>query len=144
MAFRVCAAKPGDERVIADIHRRSALEAYDWVPPARWQDAAWAERVERGEVLVAKRDARTVGFAATGPHEIGALYVDPGAQRLGIGMTLLIAAEHQLGRGRATLWVIERNFRARRFYEHAGWTFDGRRQDAVWGYEMGYAKNLAG
>ena len=32
----------------------------------------------------------------------------------------------------AILWVLEENPRARRFYEHAGWTADGGVKDEQW------------
>lgn len=66
------------------------------------------------------------GLAAVG--EVRSFYVDPSAQGGGLGGALLVAAEAVLraqGVAVATLWVIEGNDRARRFYEQRGWSSDG-------------------
>jgi GNAT superfamily N-acetyltransferase len=72
-------------------------------------------------------DAAPLGGAA----EVLALYLDPEAVSKGVGGALLshaVADFRQRGFRRATLWVLESNERARRFYEAAGWTPDGARK----------------
>ena len=64
--------------------------------------------------------------------EVTAVYVHPSAWRLGVG-TLLMDHIHThisgLGRyGETTLWVLEENPRARRFYERHGYRTDGTRK----------------
>ncbi len=57
-----------------------------------------------------------------------AIHVAPGLHGRGIGRRLLAAGEEAMrsaGFRRATLWVIEENAEARRFYEAAGWRPDG-------------------
>ena len=57
--------------------------------------------------------------------------MEPERWRAGAGRALLAAVEHALtdaGFAEATLWVLEQNERARRFYERAGWHDDGGRQ----------------
>jgi GNAT superfamily N-acetyltransferase len=90
-------------------------------------------------VLVAEDDAgRVVGFATFGPSrdddapegtgEVPAIYVDPAEVGTGVGRQLLeetAAALREAGFTRATLWVLEENESARRFYERVGWTWDG-------------------
>jgi len=75
-----------------------------------------------------------VGFASVGPSrdergigEVYAIYVDPEDWSQGAGGALLEHAEQRLARDfdEATLWVLAANARARRFYEHAGWSCDG-------------------
>jgi GNAT superfamily N-acetyltransferase len=82
-------------------------------------------------LLVVEREGSVVGFAAVGPAEsedTGELYamnVDPNAWGTGAGQALLEAAQEELGAlgyGRAILWVLPGNARARRFYERAGWS----------------------
>jgi ribosomal protein S18 acetylase RimI-like enzyme len=106
--------------------RRASLEQ---VPPEyRW----WVAEQIPGTLL---------GFAATRPSEdddadpltaeILALYLDPVAVGKGIGRALIehaVADFRQRGFRRATLWVLESNARARRFYEAAGWAPDGARK----------------
>jgi GNAT superfamily N-acetyltransferase len=79
-----------------------------------------------------------VGFAVTGPSqdadadpktgELYAIYLEPDRVGTGLGRTLF---EHAVGDLRdrgfhtATLWVLETNEQARRFYDVAGWKPDG-------------------
>lgn len=88
-------------------------------------------------VWVLERAGRVLGFAATGrpdpPDEHGggelfALYLHPTAWNRGFGRALLaLALDHldAVGHPCALLWVLERNARARRFYEALGWAPDG-------------------
>jgi GNAT superfamily N-acetyltransferase len=90
---------------------------------------------------VAVADGAVVGWVACGPcrdpdrpgsrqGEVFACYVHPGAWRTGVGRLLM---EHALevlaavGRDDITLWVLEANDRARRFYETFGFAPDGKR-----------------
>ena len=88
-------------------------------------------------VFVANDQARIVGFvsvgassdedAPTGTGELFAIYLLEEAAGRGVGRALTERAEVWLRERftRATLWVLESNVRARRFYEAAGWTWDG-------------------
>jgi GNAT superfamily N-acetyltransferase len=89
-------------------------------------------------VWVAEDEDGVVGFAVTAPSEdadadrktgeLYAIYLQPERVGTGLGRSLL---EHAIGdlRSRgfqtATLWVLETNEQARRFYEIAGWKPDG-------------------
>lgn len=79
-----------------------------------------------------------VGFVSFGPSEdepvdpevgqVYAIYVDSGHWDRGYGRALFAAAVSGLtdaGFDAATLWVLDSNTRARRFYEAAGWVADG-------------------
>jgi GNAT superfamily N-acetyltransferase len=87
---------------------------------------------------VAEVDGRIVGFASFGPSrdedasdrtgEVPAIYLDPAVLGTGVGRELFEAATTALrdaGFAHATLWVLEANAPARRFYEKAGWAWDG-------------------
>ncbi len=104
------------------------------------QRLAWFADPRPGSgVLVAEDDAgRVVGFATFGPSrdddapdgtgEVPAIYIDPADVGTGIGRQLIeetAAALRKAGCTRATLWVLEENASARRFYERVGWTWDG-------------------
>ena len=78
--------------------------------------------------LVAELD-EIVGLAVSGPCrdddlpdalELGALYVDPGTWRQGVGTALLDACE-----GVTVLWVLADNERAQAFYRRHGFAADG-------------------
>jgi GNAT superfamily N-acetyltransferase len=98
-------------------------------PPAGWS------------TFVAERDGAVIGFASVGPSrdergvgELYAIYVDPDAWSTGAGRVLIERCEEQLRAeyAEATLWVLEDNPRARRFYERAGWGLDGMRKSEEW------------
>jgi len=60
--------------------------------------------------------------------EIRTIYLLEEAAGKGIGRDLFARANERLrdlGYRRATLWVLETNERSRRFYEKAGWSWDG-------------------
>ncbi|WP_042374277.1 GNAT family N-acetyltransferase [Streptacidiphilus neutrinimicus] len=101
--------------------------------------------------LAAERMGRLVGFAIAGAErpsvesargerdgfgEVHALYVHPDAWFTGAGSALLHAATHRLaedGMHSLSLWVLERNVQARRFYERHGWRPDGARDELRFG-----------
>src|SRR5439155_22975079 len=104
--------------------------------------AQWTSRIAdlaRGAgVLVAEEGGRIVGFVEHGPTqdddaddstgEILAIYLLEDAIGRGTGRRLLTEALGGLREGgfqRASLWVLESNDAARRFYEKGGWAWDG-------------------
>jgi GNAT superfamily N-acetyltransferase len=91
----------------------------------------------RTRVAVTEQGA-FAGFAASGPSrdpvadadvgEVYAIYLEEPFAGTGVGAGLLRSALDWLeeeGYARATLWVLEGNTRARRFYEREGWALDG-------------------
>jgi GNAT superfamily N-acetyltransferase len=101
-----------------------------------------AERAEGAVESVAVQDGAILGWVAAGPcrdedrpgphqGEVYACYVLPDLWRHGIGQLLLAYANEalaQAGRGDITLWVLEANTGARRFYESFGFHPDGSRK----------------
>lgn len=102
----------------------------------------WARVVARkdpGEVvLVAEDSGKVIGFvhvlpsrdpfASKGTAEITTIFVRPQHWGEGAGRGLLTEALEKLRRARfsqVTLWVVDVNARARRFYEIAGFKSDG-------------------
>jgi len=94
--------------------------------------------------LVAERDGRVVAFCMCGPErpnprlepgaavrgEVYALYAHPDSWSTGVGGQLLAAARAALLADRldeCVLWVLERNVRARAFYERHGLRPTGER-----------------
>jgi L-amino acid N-acyltransferase YncA len=147
-ARRIRRATAADARGIAEVHVGSWRHAYRGLLPDGFLDrlsvdereASWREAFrDRGAgVFVAEEDGRVIGFASFGPSrdgdagpevgEIPAIYVDPTVVGAGVGRALLdaaIEAMREAGYRRATLWVLEANAHARRFYERAGWRWDG-------------------
>lgn len=141
-------ARPEDARFLAEVHVGSWRHAYRGLLPDTYLDrlsvedrvGAWRETLADPAwgVFVAEVDGNIVGFASFGPSrdddagqdvgEIPAIYVEPSVLGTGVGRELFAAATAELrqaGYRRATLWVLEANERARRFYEKAGWRWDG-------------------
>lgn len=141
-------ARPDDAPAVARVYVRSWQVAFAGLVPPHYLDAMDPSREESewracivearwpsSGVLVAETEAGVVGFAGFGPSqetpataEIGTLYAMPEVWGTGIGKRLMLAALTTLGQAdytRATLWVLEDNERARRFYEAAGWRADG-------------------
>ncbi len=150
MDVRIRPATPEDADAIGSVHVESWRWAYrgqlpddllDELDPAE-RAAGWRRILGSGgtDVIVADDGARVVGFASAatsrdgdappGTGEVLALYVVENAVGTGAGRALLVGAQGLLrarGHSRATLWVLESNERARRFYERNGWTWDGSR-----------------
>jgi GNAT superfamily N-acetyltransferase len=94
--------------------------------------AALAQRSDDARVLVAECNGPIVGVATCvrdgSTSELRSLYVVPDAWGTGVAHGLLdtaLDAMRERGAAEATLWVVEENARARRFYEREGWTLDG-------------------
>ncbi|KMS70458.1 acetyltransferase [Streptomyces viridochromogenes] len=153
--MRIRTARPEDASAVADVYVRSWRAAFVGLLPQSYLDAMDPGREEPGwkaliaearwpssGVLVAESDAGTagiagiVGFTGFGPSreapavaEIGTLYTLPEVWSTGTGRQLMRGALTTLDRAahytHATLWVLEANARARRFYETTGWSPDG-------------------
>ena len=115
------------------------------------------ERVERfragldrpgvdASILVAERGDEVVGEAVRVGSELRDLYVVPEAWGTGAGLALMdeVLAEIRAGGAtQATLWVVEANARARRFYEREGWEPTGETRETPMGpAELQYALRL--
>lgn len=109
------------------------------------REARWRSRLEALEsgtlMYVAEVDGEVAGWvivgasedddAGDGVGEVYGIYVDPGSWGRGVGAAVMAAgldAMRSLGFEEATLWVLEDNPRARRFYERGGWSVDGARK----------------
>jgi ribosomal protein S18 acetylase RimI-like enzyme len=147
---RIRIAEPSDAREIAEVHVRGWQWGYRDVLPAEVLDSLSVERREQGwkeiltslpagaGVLAAVRKQRIVGFAGVGPcrdedapdgtGELSSLYIEEDVAGTGVGRALMTAAvdyARNSGYRELSLWVLERNARARRFYEAAGLRPDG-------------------
>jgi len=145
-------ATPDDLETIASLHVASWLSAYRGILPDEVLDRldpadrlrdwlCWFEAPEANTFAALER-RKLVGFArvlpvsvdgggSAGVGEISHLYVAPDSQSMGVGQALLARSfEDIVARGleRAVLWVIEKNYRARAFYERAGFRLDGARR----------------
>jgi len=150
MAVRIREGEPRDAEAIAAIHVRSWQEAYrgqltdEYLDGLKVEDRlemhryALAQPPPEYRMWVAEEGDRILGFAVTGRSEdadadertaeLYAIYLEPDRVGTGLGRSLF---EHAVGDLRdrgfrtVTLWVLETNAEARRFYETAGWSTDG-------------------
>jgi putative hydrolase of the HAD superfamily len=130
---------------IAELHLRSAIHGYAGifppeapVPTVDELKHAWRDSLRTRLGLVAVVDTAIVGAALGGPDPIeetsghlSRLYVSPDRWGFGIGRRLYGAVMGHLGDlgfSEATLWVLERNVRARAWYERLGWIPTGERK----------------
>jgi GNAT superfamily N-acetyltransferase len=156
--IRIEQGRPADAAEIARISVLGWQAAYRGLMPDEFLDrldpaerrATW-ERVaeEAGTLVLVARDREDalVGFAAVraspdadadaSTADVGALYVDPERWGQGVGKALLSGAvegARRLGFAETTLWVLEGNQRARRFYEAFGFRTDGATKvESRWG-----------
>ena len=150
-------AQVEDAAGIANVHVKTWQHAYRGQIPDTYLDtmsqaqrtARWRERLasanEQERILVAEMDGKIVGFCGVGRSrdvdadervgELYAIYIDAQNMNHGVGSALLKIGQAYLaeqGYLRATLWVMESNTRARRYYERKGWTPDGAtRSEAI-------------
>jgi len=149
----VRAAGVEDARRIAEVHVLGWQDGYRGLMPqdyldgldpadrvARWTQSLRAADCTRGGCFVVADDKGVLaGFAnacqsrdkdaeSGDVGEVSAIYLAPEAWGKGLGrelMTAVLAHLAVLGYLQVTLWVLDTNARARRFYEAAGFRPDG-------------------
>ena len=169
--MRVWQAKEADIPAIARVHVAAWKTAYrgiiaddflDRLTIGR-RDTLWRQYLAMPDrrLLICKEQGEVTGFAACGPTRdgdkdpalVGELYainVAPDYWRQGCGQALVKRVIRELTRAKfalVTLWVLDANERARRFYERAGFALDAgaSRKIQVSGTrltEVRYRKNL--
>lgn len=148
MKYTIRYAQVNDARILGEIHAQSWKVAYKGILPDEILDNITIEKreqrflsaiTERGEesALVFK-DGEAAGFITIGKcrdedsdqsHcEIWGIYLHPDYWNQGIGKELInwgVKELYKRGYDKATLWVLEDNIRARKFYEKMGFCHDG-------------------
>jgi ribosomal protein S18 acetylase RimI-like enzyme len=151
-------AVPADAERVAAVHVASWQGAYRGVFPDEVLDGPdlLARRLRGWQRLLGEPGPREVNLVAEDPggrpvgllhgrpsrdHDAGpgtgevvAIYASPDVWGTGIGRTLMTAGLDRLrsaGFADVTLWVLDSNDRARRFYERAGFGPDGAEKDDV-------------
>ncbi len=166
-------ARAEDALAIATIHVKTWQHAYQGQIPDHylsslsidtrtktWQGWLTNPRPDT-QVFVAEIDSKVAGFCGVGKSreadadetsgELYAIYVDSQRMNQGLGSALIEAGvawlKHE-GFKVATLWVLDSNHKARRFYERKGWAPDGKtRTETITDFtlqEVRYAAVLPG
>jgi GNAT superfamily N-acetyltransferase len=120
-------ARPEEHEELEDLQRRASLE----LPEYRDQLLANPDaihlpprQIANGQVIVAELDGEIAGFAAVVSGDLDGLFVEPELWGQGIGRALADAATREARQRGLALKVIA-NPRARRFYEHCGFSVEG-------------------
>ena len=150
-------AEVNDAGAIASCHIRSWQVGYEGVVSSRflrrlnldlpqrttrWQTLILGAKPEGRFILVGEHEGEVAGWLSGGAHrdavasdsalaEVYGCYVDPAHWREGVGSALMVDALDRIqhaGYHEAVLWVLEKNSRARAFYERHGWVTDGARK----------------
>ena len=164
-------ARAADALAVAQVQVASWRATYQNILPeavlsslsVETQTAAFRETLASpragNRLWVVEARGRIMGFSASGPCdgetvggpcEVQALYLlrEAWGQDLGLAlMTRTLEALRQDGCSQTILWVLERNARARRFYEAGGWQLTGAPrtiwQDGIALREVQYSRPLA-
>jgi len=153
MRVRIRQATVDQAPALAALQRRTALFAYASIfPPEAPQPDLdrmtldWQQRLNgihspnaRGYLANVSNRLAGVIVACGDPSDpefghITRLYVDPQQWGQGVGGLLYEHAMNYLdlaGYEQASLWVLERNERARDWYERLGWTYTGQRKSVM-------------
>ena len=116
------AASASDIAAAAAIYVRSGTAAFTWRPPGYFTAQDFLRFAGEEEVWLALMGEAVVGLLSLFPTEnfIHCLYVDPDAQGLGVGRSLVTHLRRQTGRA-MTLKLDTPNQAAIAFYEATGW-----------------------
>jgi ribosomal protein S18 acetylase RimI-like enzyme len=144
-------AQPCDRGSIAAVQAESWRDAYAGLLPKEYLTGRLAQDLERhwsrvdiqpGDVVLVAEEDRVVGFVAVWCRPepfVDNLHVKPAQRSRGVGSALMRAAARELIRqnqSSASLWVLESNRRALRFYERLGGVCSGRATKNLFGHEL--------
>lgn len=152
----VRAARSGDAKALAHVHRQAWEQAYrSLIPPLQLEamvsrrDAAWWKKSIRRKhkLLVLEVCQAVAGYATFGPArgpgskrgEIYELYLEPAHQGLGLGEFLFEACRFEMeGRGlpKLIVWSLAENEPALTFYWNRGGRPFGRSRECICGVEL--------
>jgi GNAT superfamily N-acetyltransferase len=150
VGVRLASARSDDAPLIARLQLAATRAAYGRIfPPAapqphfedvlvEWRDRLGGVVATAQTTLVAVDDGPIVGVVVVGPDpgrpdrgHLARFYVAPDRWGQGVGGRLYWVALGWFARGgyrEATLWVLERNDRARAWHERLGWRTTGERK----------------
>lgn len=150
MTWEASGAGLDDADAVTRLHRRAAQAGFAHIfppdaPPPRFEDDLdrwrfWLgpDREHGRHCFTVRTDGQILGVVLAGPDpddrtlgHLARLYVGPDQWGRGIGNVLYRTAVEDLrasGFDTATLWVLEGNHRARRWYERLGWSPTSRRK----------------
>lgn len=136
--------RPEDDRfAVSRIYEESWKTAYKNIVPQNFLDSIepgrWAAHLDNGQIhhLLLIEDGAFIGTASycesrlpafAGFGEIVSIYLLPEYMGRGLGKKLfetVVERLQKMGFNHIFLWVLEKNYRARKFYEKMGFTSSG-------------------
>ncbi len=115
--------RPTDEESLIEIWLAASEVAHSFLDDdfiSREKDRVRDHHLRVAETWVFERDSRILGFIAMIGNEVGGIFVDPGAQRNGIGTALMDFVVQRYGE--LYLDVFKSNWLGRSFYEKYGFS----------------------
>ncbi|GFZ33268.1 N-acetyltransferase [Clostridium zeae] len=157
--IRIRYAEINDAKILGEIHSRSWKIAYKGIVPDEVLENITAEKREKyfekaltnrqEEDAIILKDDVAAGFICIGRcrdtdkddacGEIWGIYLLPEHWSIGIGSELIKWGLNELKKRnykRVTLWVLEENIRARKFYEKIGFRHDGTVKEITIGKKL--------
>ncbi len=156
-----------DAEALGEVHSESWRAAYKGIVPDEVLEAFTSENRAKqiGEMIakdmectaIALKDGKAAGFACIGgcrdedlgePYgEVWGIYVKPEYFRSGAGTEILNWSMEELkkrGYKSVSLWVLEQNNRARKFYEKQGFKHDGTKKEIEAGAKLTVVRYIRG
>lgn len=167
--FTIRYANISDAKTLAEIHSRSWKVAYKGIVPDEVLENITVEKREKyfekalingwEEDAIIYKDNKAVGLICIGKSrdadktdscgEVWGIYLLPEYWNKGIGSELFNWGLNELKRKKyneVTLWVLEKNINARKFYEKVGFKHDGTVKKIILGEKLNeyrYVKTIA-
>ena len=116
------ATSPDDIAAAARIYEHAGRAAFSWRPATYFQAGLFSLIAKDETIFLAEFGQSVVGFLSLyrAGRFVHSLYVDPEAQRLGVGRALIAHVRALVG-SPLTLKLDAPNLAAIRFYESTGW-----------------------
>jgi len=99
--IRLRSSKPDDAAELLQVWRNAVDSSHEFLTPEDRVaiDPLVADYVASAELLIATRNDRPVAFMGVTGQNIDSLFIDPSAQRIGIGrlLTDTVRASHSIG-----------------------------------------------
>lgn len=125
MNIQLRSARPADADAMTALFLAARRDAMPYLPELHsdGETRHWMEHqvIASGRVTVAERNGEILGFSAVQGDHLDHLYVAPHLQGRGIGAMLLDKLKEDSG-DNLSLYVFQKNERARTFYEKHGFT----------------------
>jgi ribosomal protein S18 acetylase RimI-like enzyme len=157
--FKIRYADISDAKTLGEIHSRSWKVTYKGIVPNEILENITIEKRQkyfekaqtdgREEDAIIFKDNEAVGFICIGKcrdadkpdiyGEIWGIYLLPGYWKMGIGSELINWGLNELKKrhySKITLWVLEENINARKFYEKNGFKHDGTVKEITIGNKL--------